>query len=164
MFLCYLCYFIYINLFSLMFSYYYFIYISLFSFASVFPPPPLQLSSPPPYLSNYHLPSFTFSFPPSLLPWPLSVHMYVCTSVMYGCIHQWRMYVCIHQWHVCIHQWCMYVCVCMWYVCMCTFWDVVKRVDLHKNMLFGETSLIKAESLYAYYNAILIQKINFLNM
>ena len=37
------------------------------------------------------------------------------------------------------------------YVCMR---DVVKRVDLHKNSLFGEleTSLIKPESLYAYYN------------
>ena len=44
------------------------------------------------------------------------------------------------------------------YVCM----YVVKRVDLHKNMLFGETSLVKPESLYAYYNAMLIQKINFL--
>ena len=51
----------------------------------------------------------------------------------------------------------MYVCM---YVCM----YVVKRVDLHKNMLFGETSLVKPESLYAYYNAMLIQKINFLNM
>ena len=54
---------------------------------------------------------------------------------------------------------CLCVClsICM-YVCM----YVVKRVDLHKNMLFGETSLVKPESLYAYYNAMLIQKINFL--
>ena len=44
---------------------------------------------------------------------------------------------------------------------LCPFCDV-KCVDLHKNMLSGETSLIKAESLYAYYNAMLIQKINFL--
>ena len=39
-----------------------------------------------------------------------------------------------------------------------------KRVDLRKNMLFGETSLVKPESLYAYYNAMLIQRINFLDM
>ena len=52
----------------------------------------------------------------------------------------------------------MYVCM---YVCMC---DVVKRVDLHKDMLFGETSLVKPESLCAYYNATLIQRINFLDM
>ena len=31
-------------------------------------------------------------------------------------------------------------------------------------MLFGETSLVKPESLYAYYNAMLFQKINFLNI
>ena len=29
-------------------------------------------------------------------------------------------------------------------------------------MLFGKTSFVKTESLYAYYNAMLIQKINFL--
>ena len=40
----------------------------------------------------------------------------------------------------------------------------MKRVDLHKNMLFGETSLVKAESLYASYNAMLIQRINFLDI
>ena len=55
----------------------------------------------------------------------------------------------------------MCVCVC---VCVCTFCDVVKRVDLSKNMLSGETSLVKAESLYTYYNAMLIQRINFLDM
>ena len=48
---------------------------------------------------------------------------------------------------------CLCVCMC---VCMCTFCDV-KRVDLHKNTLFGETSLVKPESLYAYYNAMLIR-------
>ena len=37
-----------------------------------------------------------------------------------------------------------------------TFCDVEKRVDLRKNVLFGGTSLVKAESLYAYYNALLI--------
>ena len=40
----------------------------------------------------------------------------------------------------------------------------MKRVDLHKNMLFGETSLEKPESLNAYYKAMLIQRINFLDM
>ena len=44
-----------------------------------------------------------------------------------------------------------------------TFCDVEKRVDLRKNVLFGGTSLVKAESLYAYYNAMLIQRINFLD-
>ena len=47
---------------------------------------------------------------------------------------------------------------------LCTFCDDVKRVDLRKNMLFGETSLVKPESLYAYYNTLLIQRINFLDM
>ena len=51
------------------------------------------------------------------------------------------------------------MCVC---VCVYTFCDVVKRVDLRENMLFAETSLVKPESLYAYYNAMLIQRINFL--
>ena len=32
------------------------------------------------------------------------------------------------------------------------------------NMLTGETSFVKPESLYAYYNAMLIQRINFLDM
>ena len=41
---------------------------------------------------------------------------------------------------------------------------VVKRVDLRKNMLSGETSLVKAEYLYAYYNAMLIHRINFLDI
>ena len=31
-------------------------------------------------------------------------------------------------------------------------------------MLFEETSLVKLESLYAYYNVMLIQRINFLGM
>ena len=44
---------------------------------------------------------------------------------------------------------------------LCTFCDVVKHVDLRKNMLFGETSFIKPEYLYAYYKAMLIQGINF---
>ena len=59
---------------------------------------------------------------------------------------------------------CMCVCVnatCILSLKLCTFCDVVKRVDLCKNMLSGETSLIKAESLYAYYT-MLIQRINFL--
>ena len=43
---------------------------------------------------------------------------------------------------------------------LCKFCDVVKRVDLRRNMLFGETSLVKPESLYAYYNAMLTQRIN----
>ena len=47
---------------------------------------------------------------------------------------------------------------------LCTCCDDVKRVDLRKNMLFGETSLVKPESLYAYYNTLLIQRINFLDM
>ena len=47
---------------------------------------------------------------------------------------------------------------------MCTFCDVVKRVDLRKNMLFGKTSLVKAESVYAYYNAMSVQRINFLGV
>ena len=50
----------------------------------------------------------------------------------------------------------MYVCM---YVC-----SVLKRVYLRKNMLSGETSLVKAESLYAYYDAMLIKRINFLDM
>ena len=41
---------------------------------------------------------------------------------------------------------------------------VVKCVDLRKNMMSGETSLVKAESLYAYYNAMLIHRINFLDI
>ena len=47
---------------------------------------------------------------------------------------------------------------------LCIFCDIVKCVDLRKNMLFGETSLIKAGSLYAYFNAVLIQRINFLDI
>ena len=47
------------------------------------------------------------------------------------------------------------------YVCMR---DVVKRVDLHKNMLFRERPLVKPLSLNACYNARLIQRINFLDM
>ena len=31
-------------------------------------------------------------------------------------------------------------------------------------ILFGETSLVKPESLYAYYNATLIQRLNFLDI
>ena len=61
---------------------------------------------------------------------------------------------------------CVCVCVCVNATCnlslkLCTFCDVVKHVDLRKNMLFGEISLIKAEFLDAYYNAMLIQRINF---
>ena len=41
---------------------------------------------------------------------------------------------------------------------------VVKRDDLRKNMMFRETSLVKAESLYACYNAKLIHRINFLDI
>ena len=40
----------------------------------------------------------------------------------------------------------------------------MKRVDLRKNMLLGETSLVKPESLYAHHNAMLIQRISFLDM
>ena len=40
----------------------------------------------------------------------------------------------------------------------------MKRVDLRENMLFGQTSRVKPESLYAYYNAMLIQRINFFDM
>ena len=70
---------------------------------------------------------------------------------------------------VCVRV-CVCVCVC---VCvrvnttynlslkLCTLCDVVKRVDLRKNVLSGETSLVKAESLYACYNAMLIQTIHF---
>ena len=36
-------------------------------------------------------------------------------------------------------------------------------VVLRKNMLSGDMSLVKPESLYAYYNAKLIQRINFLD-
>ena len=43
-------------------------------------------------------------------------------------------------------------------------YSVLKCVDLRKNMLSGETSLVNAECLYAYYDAILIQRINFLDM
>ena len=72
------------------------------------------------------------------------------------------MYVC-----VCVFV-CVSVCVCVNATCilslkLCTFCDV-KCVDLRKNMLFGEKSLEKAESLYAYYNAMLIQTINVLDM
>ena len=56
------------------------------------------------------------------------------------------------------------MCVCNLSMKLCTFCDVVKHVDLRKNMLFGETSLVKPESLYAYCNAMLIQRINFLGM
>ena len=62
---------------------------------------------------------------------------------------------------------CVYVCVnatCTLSLKLCTFWDVVKRVDLRKNMLFGETSLVKAQSLYAYYNAVLFKRINYLDV
>ena len=64
-----------------------------------------------------------------------------------------RVCVCVR---VCV---CMCVCMCVhvyvyvyMYVCMyvcklCTFCDVVKRVYLRKNMLFGETSLVKPEFL-----------------
>ena len=60
------------------------------------------------------------------------------------------------------------MCVCVNTTCilclkLCTFCDV-KCVDLRKNMLFGEKSLEKAESLYVYYNAMLIQTINVLDM
>ena len=58
----------------------------------------------------------------------------------------------ISDMYVDISDVCVCVCVCM-HVC-----------DMRKNMVFGETSLIKAESLYAYYNAMLIQKINFRDM
>ena len=37
-------------------------------------------------------------------------------------------------------------------------------VDLRKNVPSGETSLVKPESLYVYYNGMLIQRINFLGM
>ena len=37
-------------------------------------------------------------------------------------------------------------------------------IALTMGMLFGEMSLVKPESLYAYYNALLIQRINFLDM
>ena len=39
---------------------------------------------------------------------------------------------------------------------MSIFCDIVKRVDLRKNILFRETSLVKPVSLHAYYNAMLI--------
>ena len=39
------------------------------------------------------------------------------------------MYVCV----------CVCVCVCILCLKLCTFCDVVKRVDLRKNMLSGET-------------------------
>ena len=84
--------------------------------------------------------------------------MYVC---MYVCMY---VTVCVR---VCV---CVHVCVCECYVSyilslkLCTFCDVVNRVDLRQNMLSGGTSLVKAESLYAYYNAMLIQRINFLDM
>ena len=61
---------------------------------------------------------------------------------------------------------CVYVCVnatCILSLKLCTFCDV-KRADLCKNMLFGETSLVKAQSLYAYYNAVLIHRINYLDV
>ena len=58
----------------------------------------------------------------------------------------------------------MYVCICSLSLKLCTFCDVVKRVNLRKDMLFGETSLVKPESLYAYYNAMLIERMNFLDM
>ena len=51
----------------------------------------------------------------------------------------------------------MYVCM---YVCMC----VCAHFVMLCNMLSGETSLIKAEPLYAYYKAMLIQRINFLDV
>ena len=79
------------------------------------------------------------------------------------------MYVCMYVTvcvRVCVCA-CMCACVnatCILSLKLCTFCDVVKRVDLRKNMLSGETSLVKAESLYAYYNAVLIQRINFLDM
>ena len=51
------------------------------------------------------------------------------------------------------------VCMCLCVNTMCnislklfTLCDVVKRVDLQKNMLFRETP----DSVYAYYNAMLI--------
>ena len=37
-------------------------------------------------------------------------------------------------------------------------------VGLHKSRLFGERLLVKPESLYASYNAMLIQRTNFLDM
>ena len=52
------------------------------------------------------------------------------------------------------------VCTCNLRLKLCTVCDVVQRVDLRKNMLFGETSLVKQDSLYA----MLIQGINFLDM
>ena len=54
--------------------------------------------------------------------------------------------------------------MCILNLKLCIFCDIVKRVDLRKNMLFGETSLVKAGSLYAYFNAVLILRINFLDM
>ena len=77
--------------------------------------------------------------------------------------------VCVRACACVVVRACVCVCVCVNATCnlslkLCRFCDVVKRVDLRKNMLFGETSLVKAESLYAYHNAMLIQKINFLNM
>ena len=53
------------------------------------------------------------------------------------------------------------VCVCLNTTCnlslkLCTFCGDVKRVDLRKSMLLGETSFVKPESLSAYYNAVLI--------
>ena len=59
---------------------------------------------------------------------------------------------------------CMRVRACVCVFKLCTFFDAVKRVDLRKNMLLGETSIVKPGSLYAYYNAMLIQRINFLDM
>ena len=65
------------------------------------------------------------------------------------------MYVCVRA---CVRV-CVCVCVNVTYTLslkLCTFCDVVKRVDLRKNMLFGETSLVTPESLYAYCNAVLM--------
>ena len=81
--------------------------------------------------------------------------MRACVRVCVVCVC-----VCVRA---CVRA-CMCVCVC---VCLCEYYVKpcdVKRVDLRKNTLFGETSLVKPESLYAYCNAMLIQGINFLDM
>ena len=101
------------------------------------------------------------------------VHVCMCVCVcvfvsvgvhMHGAVHKC---MCVH---VGVYS-CVCVCVCVYETTTCRlslklthFCDIMKCVDLRKNMLFREMSLIKPESLYAYYNSMLIQRINFLDM